>query len=354
MSNAKARWADARILIVDDVDSNVRLLSRLLDRAGYCDVCATSDAREALEAFGTFRPNIVLMDLRMPHLDGFALMQRMRELSSPHDVVPVLVITADSAPESRLRARLLGASDYLIKPYALEEVVLRVDALLELRAHAQEGFREIVRLQQALHGSLSPSDDDTEQGALRRLSAACTYWDSLSEGHTQRVGELAAQLAAELRLPGALVEALRQCAPLHDLGKSAIPEEILLKPGALTPEEMAMAQRHAAIGGLILSGSPFPLLRMAAEIALTHHERWDGSGYPRGLHGAEIPTAGRVVAVADVFDALTHERPYKSAWSEAAALTEIVAQREHHFDPTVVDALVRIVRRRSLSEIQAA
>ena len=354
VGKAKARWAEARILVVDDQESNVRLLSRVLNRAGYQRMRATSDARAALSEYREFQPHIVLLDLRMPHLDGFALLQAMRALTAPSDVVPVLVITADSAPESRLRARLLGAADYLIKPYAVEEVVLRVDALLELRAHAQEGFRAIAELQHALHGSMSRYADDTEQGALARLNEACAHWDGISEGHPQRVGELAAAIAADMKLPGTVCHALATCAPLHDVGKSAIPHEILQKRGPLTAEEMAVAQRHATIGALILAGSQFPLLRFAAEVALTHHERWDGTGYPRGLQGAEIPLGGRIVAAADVFDALTHERAYKSAWTVDAAVVEIIAQREKHFDPNVVDALVRVVRRAQLLQGQAA
>jgi putative two-component system response regulator len=348
--SSQARWADARILIVDDVESNVRLLGRLLERAGYRHVAMTTDPRNALEAYRLEQPHLVLMDLRMPHMDGFSLLEQMHDLAPADEVVPVLVITADCAPESRLRASLLGAADYLIKPYALEEVVLRVDALLELRAHAQQGFRAIAQLQQAVQGGLASWEEDTQEGALSRLAEASAHWDSMTEGHTHRVGDLTADLALEMGLGEAMVESLRRCAPLHDIGKSAIPPEILEKPGPLTADEMAVAQRHAAIGALILAGSQFPLLRLAAEVALTHHERWDGTGYPRQLAGNEIPLVGRIVAVADVFDALTHRRAYKAAWSAAEALAEITAQSGKHFDPCVVDALTRVLHRRRLSE----
>jgi putative two-component system response regulator len=355
--DGKARWADARILIIDDVESNVRLLARLLARAGYRHVATTTDARNAIEAYRVEQPHLVLMDLRMPHVDGFALLQQMHDLAPSDEVVPVLVITADAAPESRLRANLLGAADYLIKPYLLEEVVLRVDALLELRAHAQQGFRAIAELQQAVQGGFTSWANDTQEVALRRLTEASAHWDSMTEGHPDRVGELTADLAAELGLPIEMIDALRQVAPLHDIGKSAIPVEILEKPGALTAEEMAVAQRHAAIGALILSGSPFPLFRLAAEVAVSHHERWDGTGYPRRLSGTNIPLVGRIVAVADVFDALTHRRAYKSAWTAEQALEEIIAQRKKHFDPRVVDALIGVLGRRtpaSIPTVQAA
>jgi putative two-component system response regulator len=351
----KARWADARILIIDDIESNVRLLARLLARAGYRHVATTTDARNALDVYRSEQPDLVLMDLRMPHLDGFSLLQQMHDIAPGDEVVPVLVITADAAPESRLRASLLGAADYLIKPYSLDEVVLRVDALLELRAHAQQGFRAIAQLQQAVQGGFTSWADDTQDGALRRLAEASAHWDSMTEGHTQRVGELTADLAHELGLAESMVDALRQCAPLHDIGKSAIPVEILDKPGPLTAEEMAVAQRHAAIGALILSGSQFPLLRLAAEVALSHHERWDGTGYPRRLAGTEIPLPGRIVAVADVFDALTHRRAYKNAWTAVQALAEIVSQSGKHFDPDVVAALIRVLHKRGhVQQVQAA
>jgi len=178
--------------------------------------------------------------------------------------------------------------------------------------------------------------------AGRGLPQACAFPDALTAAHARRVGELSAHIAAELGLSAAMVEALRVCAPLHDVGKLAIPTGILQKPGALTAQERSVVERHTTIGALMLSGSAWPLARLAAEIALTHHEHWDGSGYPGGRAGTDIPLAGRIVAVADVFDALTHERTYKQAWPLRAAITEMTSQRGRHFDPDVVDALLRV------------
>ncbi|HEX6306731.1 MAG TPA: HD domain-containing phosphohydrolase [Longimicrobiales bacterium] len=335
-----ATAADARILVIDDDPANVRLLSRLLARIGYHNVRGTTDDRNAFTEYGDFVPDLVLLDLRMPHVDGFALLERMRRARPDEAMAPVLVLTADSSPETRRRANELGANAFVTKPYDLDEVALRVGALLELRAHAQAAFRAVPELSA---GSRAWDGTSDEFQLLHQLAETCVYRDRLSPGHTGRVGWLAAVIASELRLPGAVVDVVRRCAPLHDLGKIAIPDEILLKPGPLTHEERAVAERHTTIGALILSGSRYPLLRVAAEIALTHHERWDGTGYPRGLKGTDIPIAGRIVAVADVYDALTHERSYKPAWPVSRALGEILTKKGTHFDPLVVAALLRVL-----------
>ncbi|CAN5705667.1 hypothetical protein BH23GEM10_BH23GEM10_04750 [soil metagenome] len=213
---------------------------------------------------------------------------------------------------------------------------------LELRAHANAGYNAMHELRNTLDLALR-HDETTECEVLQRLIVACTFRDSMSEGHTRRVGELAAAIACELQLPAETVEEIRHCAQLHDVGKVAVPDEILLKPGPLTRDEMSVAEHHTTIEAVMLSGTAFPLLQLASEIAITHHERWDGSGYPRGLCGDAIPMVGRIVAVADVFDALTHERPYKKAWPAGDALREIQANRGSHFDLVVVDALFSLV-----------
>jgi putative two-component system response regulator len=174
--------------------------------------------------------------------------------------------------------------------------------------------------------------------ALQRLAIAAEYRDDETGQHTRRVGDLSARLAAELGLAAEEVELLRRAAPLHDVGKIGIPDTILLKPGRLTPDEFDQVKTHTVIGAKMLAGGGFPLLETAECIARSHHERWDGTGYPAGLAGGDIPLAGRIVAIADVFDALTHNRPYKSAWSKEEGLAEIEAQRGRQFDPELVDA----------------
>ena len=177
---------------------------------------------------------------------------------------------------------------------------------------------------------------------LARLAAAAEFRDDDTGQHTRRVGDLSVTIAQHLGLPEAEIELIRLAAPLHDLGKIAIPDAILGKPGKLTGEEFDQMKTHTTIGAEMLAGSPFALVEMAEQIALTHHEKWDGSGYPSGLAGDAIPMAGRIVAVADVFDALTHSRPYKPAWSTADAVAEIQSQSGRHFDPKVLAAFLSV------------
>lgn len=184
--------------------------------------------------------------------------------------------------------------------------------------------------------------EEAQVEILKCLGRAAEYRDDDTGQHTQRVGQMAARVAEAMGLPRAHVDLIRHAAPLHDLGKIGIPDSILLKPGRLTPEEFEQMKTHAPIVARILAGSPFALLELAMEIAFTHQERWDGSGYPRGLAGEQIPLAGRIVAVADVFDALTHERPYKHAWSVDEALTEIIRQSGRSLDPCVTRAFLSV------------
>lgn len=257
------RWAEARILVIDDVPSNARLLSRVLGRAGYRNVHVLTDGRLVMDAYADLKPALVLLDLCMPYVSGFSLLGQLREVADPADITPVLVVTADPSIESRRRAHLLGANDYLVKPYDLTEVVLRVDAMLELRAHANAGFHALHQMRDTLDLALR-HDETTECEVLQRLIVACTFRDSMSEGHTRRVGELAAAMACELQLPASTVESIRHCAQLHDVGKVAVPDEILLKPGPLTRDEMSVAEHHTTIGAAMLSGTSFPLLRLGS------------------------------------------------------------------------------------------
>jgi putative two-component system response regulator len=262
---------------------------------------------------------------------------------------PILVVTADITPEAKRRALSAGARDFLSKPFDTTEVLLRIKNLLETRfLHL-----ELQNQNQALEVKVRERTRELEQTQieiLKRLAQAAEFRDDDTGRHTQRVGQLAARLAQDLGLPEHQVELIRLAAPLHDLGKIGIPDHILLKPGRFSSSEYEQMKSHAVIGARILSGGRYPLLRMAEEIAYTHHERWDGSGYPLGLAGEAIALAGRIVAVADTFDALTHERPYKHAWPIADALAEIARQSGEKFDPSVVAALVRLYKQEAAAE----
>jgi len=323
---------EARILIVDDEPANVRLLEIILQQAGYRNVYSTTDARQSLPLYKSIGPDILLLDLTMPYLDGFEVM-RLLGTNAQATEAAILVLTADANIATKHRALSAGATDFLTKPFDEIEVLLRIRNLLSAslrRTLLEEMVEERTR-------DLRFAHFDT----LQRLALAAEYRDDATGKHTRRVGVTSRRVADALGLPEAQVEMVGQAAPLHDVGKIAIPDHILLKKGRLTVEEFEAVKRHTTIGARILSGSASPLLRMAEEIALYHHERWDGKGYC-GLQGEEIPLPGRIVAVADALDALTHCRPYKKAWPLSAALDEIKQQRGRQFDPMVVDALLAV------------
>jgi putative two-component system response regulator len=328
-------------MIVDDEPANTLVLERLLAKAGATNVTALTDARQALLTFVEYQPDLLLLDLMMPYLDGFQVMRQLQQVLSPDSYLPILVLTADITPTTKARALAEGAHDFLTKPFEVTEVILRINNLLRTRGLALQLQRHNERLEETVAERTQELEDARLQ-ILNRLTIAAEYRDDQTGLHAQRVGQLSALLGSSLGLGAQEVTQLRRAAPLHDLGKIGIPDAILLKPGRLTPEERSIMERHSEIGARILAGGDVPILRMAETIALTHHERWDGQGYPRKLAGEDIPQVGRIVAVADVFDALTHERPYKPAWTRTQALTQIEQQRGQHFDPQVVTALLKL------------
>lgn len=331
---------NAKILIVDDEQQSILLLERILKRGGYNNVESTTDPRSVLGLLEGFEPDLILLDLVMPSLDGFAVMELLHAVVPIDSYLPVLVLTADTTSETRRRALAGGARDFLTKPFDVDEVLLRIANMLDIRfLHLQlQGEKG------ALEDRVQERSKELEESYIdtfERLALAAEYRDDDTGQHTLRVGRMAALLAQELSLPTKKIELLGRAAGLHDIGKIGIPDDILLAPRKLTIEEFEVVKTHTVIGAKILSGSRSPLLSMAEEIAWSHHERWDGRGYG-GLSGEEIPLYGRITTVADVFDALTHKRPYKEAWPLEEAIAEINRQRGEQFDPRVVDAFMAI------------
>jgi putative two-component system response regulator len=324
----------AQILIVDDEMANVRLLEVILESGGFTKVRSATDAAQGLRMFQEERPDLLLLDLHMPHINGFELMERLQPMMDEDGFLPILVLTADVTPQTKRRALASGANDFLTKPVDRVEVLLRVTNLLKIRLQNAILEQQVRERTQGL--------EEAQHETLRRLALAAEYRDDDTGVHTRRVGSLAGQLGRSLGLGQKQALLLEQAAPLHDVGKIGIPDSILLKPGKLTPEEFEVIKSHTIIGAQILSGSSSPWLQLAEHIALTHHEKWDGTGYPRGLSGIDIPIEGRIVAVVDVFDALTHDRPYKKAWPLEEALAEIQRQSGRQFDPEVVEAFVQL------------
>jgi putative two-component system response regulator len=350
MSRPDATWA--RILVVDDQSANVTLLERMLDQWGYEHVWVTTQSHEVPNLCASLQPDLILLDLQMPKPDGFELMEILQQRISTAPRMPVLVLTADVTTDTRQRALSVGASDFLCKPLDPIEVRLRIANLLETRRLELE----MVGQTHELETHVRDRTQDLERARLdllERLALAAEYRDDNTQEHAQRVGRTAALLASAIGLPDADVEVLLRAAPLHDIGKIGVPDAILLKTAPLTPEEFAVMQTHTTIGAQILSGSEFAILQTAERIAASHHERWDGRGYPAGLAGDAIPLAGRLVALADVFDALMHERPYKEAWSLDQAIVEILSLNGTQFDPDIVAAFKTLDHERLVEPISA-
>lgn len=336
------RMKEARILLVDDEVANLDLLERILQPVGLRHLRRTTRPEEVWDICEEFDPDLLLMDLMMPGRDGLEILRELRLRRGPEEYLPVLILTADHSPGARRRGLSAGAQDFLTKPLSPSEVRLRVRNLLETR-FLHLALQDQNRLLETRVRERTAALEQARLETLERLAQAAEYRDEKTGAHTRRVAESAAAVARLLSLEEDEVDRIRQAAPLHDVGKIGIPDSILLSPRPLTAEEFATMKTHTVIGADLLSGSDFPVLRCAETIARSHHERWDGAGYPHGLAGDAIPLAGRIVAVADTFDALTHKRPYKPAWSAAAALAEIGEAAGRRFDPRVVAAFTTFV-----------
>lgn len=349
---AEPAFANARILVIDDEESNVKTLARVLRAAGYERVSTTTDATEFLSLYRQQHPDLILLDLHMPKRDGIAILEDLRGIAGPQTYLPVLVITGDTSSEARRRTLLAGAKDYVTKPFEADELLLRIANLLETRRL----HRDILTQNQLLERRVRERTAELEGAyldTLERLAIAAEFRDDETGRHTERVGETAALLGSALAMSEDEVFLIRRAAPLHDVGKIGIPDAILRNPEALTPEEWDIMRKHTTIGGRILSGGRSRVVQLAEEIAVSHHEQWDGEGYPRGLSGEAIPLPGRLVMVADVFDALTSDRVYRKAWPAEQVLAYIRQYSGKRFDPTVTALLDRNDVRHALLAIRA-
>ena len=342
-------FLNTKILIVDDEQANIALLEDVLENEGYTNFKSTADSRKALDLYKEFRPDLVLLDLNMPHLDGFQVMEQLSEVEK-NSYAPVLVLTAQADRNTRLRALAAGARDYIEKPFDITEVVQRISNMLEIRLlHNQ--VRDQNQILEEKVRARTCELEETRQEAILRLGRAAEYRDNETGMHVIRMSRLSARLAKEIGLNYKECQLILQASPMHDVGKIGIPDEILLKPGKLNEEEWVIMKKHSEIGAEILSGSRSAIMKMAESIALTHQERWDGSGYPNSLKGEEIPLAGRIVAICDVFDALTSKRYYKEAYSIEKSMGIIEQGSGKDFEPRLVEAfkealpeMVRIVK----------
>jgi putative two-component system response regulator len=336
------RLEESRILIVDDEPRNVLLLERLLEASGFSTVHSVLDPQRALPLCRELLPDLVILDLHMPGMDGLELMSLIARGTPRDRYLPILVLTADATERAKRRALAAGAHDFLTKPFNATEAILRIRNLLETRALYNRLARHNEELAERV-AERTRELEATRLEVLERLCQAVEFRDDITGQHTRRVGERAAALAERAGLSLAEIDLIRRAAPLHDVGKVAIPDSILLKPGRLTADEFAVMREHTTVGARILSGGSSELMTFAESIAHAHHERWDGAGYPNRLAADEIPLAARVVAIVDVFDALTAHRHYRTAWPPDRAAEEIRSGAGTHFDPELVEAFSTLI-----------
>jgi putative two-component system response regulator len=332
-----------RVLVVDDDEAVVGTIQQILTRSGVGEIRTTTDPRRVLSMFQESAPDLVMMDIHMPALDGYVLLRQLNSRIPEGEFLPIVVISGDLAPDAKQKALSLGASDFVQKPFDAIELQLRVRNMLRLRDMTAQ-------LRERIDRSVSLATV-AELEHVSRLALVAELSDYGDGAHVQRVGRASALIAQRLHLDDDFVHRLRYAAPLHDIGKIAIPDAILRKPGALTLDEWDVLKTHTTIGAEMFAGSRSPILQMAEEIALYHHENWDGTGYTPGLSGEDIPLAARIVGAADVFDALTHERPYKRAWSIEEAAEEMETMRGSKFDPSVLDAMFAVLATQDLATL---
>lgn len=328
------------VVIVDDSQINLTLFKTFVSRIDGLEPLCFAVSADALAWCESGTPDIVIVDYMMPAPDGIEFVQRLTRMPHLRDV-PVIMITANDQKPVRLAALESGATDFLTKPVDKTEFMARMRNMATMRRNHLL-LRDRAALLTEEVAAATRTIVERERETILRLCKAAEYRDPETGDHIVRMAHVAKLIGAEMGLSEADQQLLLEAAPMHDIGKVGIPDHILLKPGRLTPEEFVLMQQHASIGHAILAGSASPVLEAAADIALCHHEKFDGSGYPRGLRGEQISLFSRIVPVSDVFDALTSERPYKRAWSAEAARDYIVDNSGRHFDPACVQAFLAV------------
>jgi cyclic di-GMP phosphodiesterase len=343
MSNAdngiNADIQNANILVVDDEAANVRLLEKLLAVNGYTNIVSTQDPLQVVSLYQQNESDLILLDINMPELDGFGVMEQLNQLQNTN-LPPILVLTAQHMQSFRQRALDNGARDYVTKPFEMDELLSRVRNLLEVQM-AHKYMRHQNNILEQKVQKRTEEIHSTRLQVVRRLGRASEYRDNETGLHIIRMSKISVVLARAYGLDEEQCDLLLNAAPMHDVGKIGIADHILLKPGKFEPEEWEIMQTHVQIGADILSGDDSMLMRMAYDIALTHHEKYNGNGYPNKLVGENIPLVGRITAIADVFDALTSERPYKKIWPVEKAVALIKEESGEHFDPKLVELFLQ-------------
>lgn len=334
------------IMIVDDQPQNIELLEAYLVPLGY-EIVRAANGKEALRKLAVNQIDLILLDVMMPGMDGFEVTRRVRQ-DNKHQLLPIILVTALQETEDRIKGINAGCDDFISKPVDKMELLARVRSLLKVKAYndllsnyRNELESEVTKRTEELENALEKIKVASLE-TVYRLSMASEYKDTDTGTHIKRMSWYSAAIAHHMGLDEKMIETILYASPMHDLGKIGIPDQILLKPAKLNPAEWKIMMTHTVIGAKILKGSDAEIIRLGEIIARSHHEKWDGSGYPDGLAGIDIPIAGRITAIADVFDALTSKRPYKEPFSVEDSLIIIREGSGSHFDPDVVDAFFAI------------
>lgn len=335
-------FSDARILIVDDTPANVILLQRVLQMSGYRNVETLTDSREVIHKYITYQPDLLLLDLRMPYMDGLEVLEKLNDIKG-NDYIPVIIITAQDDKESRRRGYQLGAKDYISKPIDTAEVLMRISNMLEIRLMHNNLKDSNMQLEEKVV-ERTKELDTLQLELINRLLLAAEFRDDATGKHILRIGYYAKELSRLVGLLPDVCDNIFHASMMHDIGKIGISDKILLKPGKLTKEEFEQMKTHTTKGAEILKGSSSEIIKIAEVIALTHHERWDGNGYPNGLSGEGIPLIGRITALIDVFDALLSKRPYKGAWEVEQVVFYIENECGRQFDPRIARILLNNIQ----------
>jgi putative two-component system response regulator len=343
----------SQILVVEDDVMNSRLLTTILTRLGYT-VDTAFDGITGLEKVKSSPPDLILLDLKLPRMDGYEVARRLKQADKTK-IIPIVVISSFAEVENRVTALEAGADDFLSKPIDQLELRARVQSLLKVKMFNDHmvNYQKILeaevdkrtqQLSQA-YEELKSAFDKIKQASLDttfRLAQAAESKDGETGSHIKRIGYYSTSIAKVMGLPPHEIDLILYAAQMHDIGKIGVPDRILLKPGPLDTEEWKIMKLHTVIGGRILSNPESYVIKMAEQIALTHHEKWDGSGYPNGLKGSQIPLWGRISAIVDVFDALTSNRPYKKAFPIDQSLEILKKSTGTHFDPEVSESFFSI------------
>ena len=335
---SEQKLLNARILIIDDNQSNVDLLKDILVTEGYTSLLCLTDSRDAQDIYLAYDPELVLLDINMPNFNGYQLLDQFKEVEN-NLYVPVLVLTALQDNETRIKALKAGAQDFLTKPFNKLETITRIRNLLTVRLlHNQVRDQNIILEKKVQERTIKIQKSRLE--IIHRLGRAAEYKDNETGAHIIRISKMSSLLGRLAGMTDAQVALLLNSSPMHDIGKIGVPDTILLKPGKLNAEEWEAMKKHTTIGANLLDGDTSDLIKSAHKIALTHHEKWDGSGYPRGKKEKEIPLEGRIVGIVDVFDALTSKRPYKDPYPIDKTSSIIREGRRRHFDPDLTDLFI--------------